>query len=95
MALHTNRTDMWLAWVGFNLSHSLGIIAFAAFVILIGMNRVSFAQHAPVCVPLSLLVSAAYLRLAAKYWFRAPMVGCALSVGCFLASWVVTALAGS
>jgi hypothetical protein len=91
----TKRTDMWLSWVGFNLSHSLGIIAFGTFVIVIGMNSVSFAQHEAAAVPLSLLVSALYLCLAAKYWFRTPIIGCALSVGCFITSWAVMILAGS
>ena len=25
----TRRTDMWRAWVGFNLSHGLGVVVFA------------------------------------------------------------------
>src|SRR5712692_6945270 len=50
--LLTKRTDMWLAWVGFNLSHSLGILLFAAFVLVIGRNDVSFAEQARLCVPL-------------------------------------------
>ena len=88
----TKRTNMWLAWVGFNLSHSLGAVAFGAFVLVIGMNRVAFAQQATVAVPLALLVSAAYLCLAVKYWFRIPIVGCVLSVGCFLTSWALRGL---
>jgi hypothetical protein len=91
----TKRTNMWLAWVGFNLSHSLGAVVFAAFIFIIGMNRVSFTQHATVAIPLSVLVSAAYLCLAAKYWFRTPIVGFALSVGCFLTSWALRGLAGA
>ena len=89
----TKRTDMWLSWVGFNLSHSLGILAFGAFVCVIGMSSVTFAQLATVCVPLSVLVSASYLCLAIKYWFRTPIIGCALSVGCSVTSWALMALA--
>jgi len=89
----TKRTDMWLSWVGFNLSHSLGILAFSAFVLVIGMSSLSFAQHAAFCVPLSVIVSASYLRLAVRYWFRTPIIGCALSVGCFATSWALMALA--
>lgn len=89
----TKRTDMWRAWVGFNLSHSLGATAFGAFVLVIGMDSVVFAQHAAVGVPLSLLVSASYLCLAIKYWFRTPIIACALSFGCFVTSWGLMALA--
>lgn len=30
--LLTRRTNVWLAWVGFNLSHSLGAVLFGAVV---------------------------------------------------------------
>lgn len=89
----TKRTDMWLSWVGFNLSHSVGILAFGAFVLVIGASSVGFAQRAAVCVPLSVLVSVSYLCLAVKFWFRTPIIGCALSVGCFVTSWALMALA--
>jgi hypothetical protein len=90
--LITKRTDMWLCWVGFNLSHSLGLVLLAAFVLVLGRSGVSFAQQARVCVPLAAIVSASYVCLAVKYWFRIPLIGCALSAGCFVASWVSMAL---
>jgi hypothetical protein len=34
-------------------------------------------------------VSSVYLALAVKYWFRTPIVGCALSTTLFLASCVL------
>jgi hypothetical protein len=85
----TKRTDMWRCWVGFNLSHSLGLLLFAAFVLVIGRSGVSFAQQARVLVPLTVIVSASYLCLAMTYWFRTPIIGCVLSVGCFVASWIL------
>ena len=88
----TKRTDMWLAWVGFNLSHSLGLLLFASFVAIIGRSPASFGQQAAACVPLAALTSAAYFCLAARYWFRTPIIGCALSVALFLASWALLIL---
>jgi hypothetical protein len=38
------------------------------------------------------IVSASYLCLAVRYWFRTPIIGCALSVGCFVTSWALMAL---
>ena len=84
----TRRTDMWLAWVGFNLSHSLGVVVFGAFVVMLGWNPVSFAQQASTVVPFACVVAAMYLFLAARYWFRVPIMGCAISTGCFMASWL-------
>ena len=87
--LLTRRTDLWRLWVGFNLSHSLGAVAFAAFVLAIGLTPGGFAALSAVCVPLSALVAAAYLGVGIRYWFRTPIVGCAVSLTCFLAAWLL------
>src|SRR2546426_2324741 len=31
----TNRTDMWRAWLGFNISHGLGVFLFGALCLLL------------------------------------------------------------
>ena len=90
----TSRTDMWRAWVGFNLSHSLGALAFGAFVLIVGRSAGSYGEQAGLVVPFASCVSMAYLGLAARYWFRIPILGCALSLGSFLASWALLALGG-
>jgi hypothetical protein len=92
--LLTRRTSLWLAWVGFNLSHSLGAVLFGAVVVLIGRSRASFEAQAGVFLPLSVLVSAIYLVLGLRYWFRTPIIGIALASVCFLASWLVLVRAG-
>ena len=51
--LLTRRTSLWLAWVGFNLSHGLGAILFGVVVLLIGRSRVSFEAQASVFLPLA------------------------------------------
>jgi hypothetical protein len=90
----TRRTTLWLAWVGFNLSHSLGAILFGAVVVLIGRSSASFEAQATVFLPLAVLVSATYLVLGVRYWFRTPIIGIALASVCFVVSWVLFAKAG-
>jgi len=92
--LLTRRTTLWLAWVGFNLSHSLGAILFGAVVVLIGRSSASFEAQAGVFLPLTVLVSATYLVLALRYWFRTPIIGISLASVCFSVSWVLFARAG-
>jgi hypothetical protein len=87
--LLTRRTDMWLAWIGFNLSHSLGAITFALFVLVVGRSAESFAGQASLCVPLAAAVAAIYVAIGMKYWFRTPIAGCALSLVCFAMSWAL------
>jgi len=84
----TRRTDMWRAWVGFNFSHSLGALVFAAFVFVTGRSASVFATEAHVGVPLAVIVSVVYLALARRYWFRTPVHGCLLAAFLFLAAWI-------
>src|SRR4029453_7803760 len=82
----TRRTDMWRAWVGFNFSHSLGAIVFAAFVFVTGRSAAVFAAEAALGIPFPFLVAALFLALARLYWFRTPFIGCLLAAALFLAS---------
>lgn len=92
--LLTRRTSVWLAWVGFNFSHSLGAVLFGAVVVLIGRNPATFAAQAGVFLPLAVAVSALYLLIGARYWFRTPIIGIAWSAACFAASWTLFLLRG-
>jgi hypothetical protein len=92
--LLTRRTTVWLAWVGFNMSHSLGAILFGVVVVLIGRSSASFEAQANVFLPLAVLVSAIYLVLAVRYWFRTPIIGISLATVCFLVAWLLFARAG-
>jgi hypothetical protein len=92
--LLTRRTNMWLAWVGFNLSHSLGAVLFGVVVVLIGRSQAAFEAQAALFLPLAILVSGTYLVLGIRYWFRTPIVGIALSGLCFVASWALFLTAG-
>ena len=89
--LLTRRTDMWEAWVGFNLSHSLGAAFFGVVVLLVGRSPAAFASAAALFVPLALLVSLAYLVLGVRYWFRTPIAGILVSVLLFSVSWLLLA----
>ena len=87
LRLSGGRTDMWRAWVGFNFSHSLGVLMVAALAVWAG----SRANALPVgIVPALTLIGCVYLVLALVYWFRAPAIGVAIGTGCFAAAWVLS-----
>src|SRR5215510_1675157 len=66
--LLTRRTNLWLAWVGFNLSHSLGAILFGVVVLLVGRSSIAFGANGSIFVPLAIMVSGMYLAIGARYW---------------------------
>jgi hypothetical protein len=92
--LLTRRTTLWLAWVGFNLSHSLGAVLFGSVMMLIARSPSFFQAQGSVFLPLAVLVSATYLVLGLRYWFRTPIIGISLSSTSFIASWALFAWAG-
>jgi hypothetical protein len=83
----TSATDIWRAWVGFNISHSAGAIIFALFVLIIGRSAESFNAQAMLVLPLSVVIAASYLWMAVRFWFRIPVIGVAVSLVAFTASW--------
>lgn len=92
--LLTRRTNMWLTWVGFNLSHSLGAVLFGVVVLLIGRSPASFRAEAGVFLPLAVGVSGLYFAIGLRYWFRTPILGIALSATCFVVSWALFVVGG-
>jgi len=83
--LSGGATDMWRAWIGFNFSHSLGVLLFAALAIWAGVR----IRMLPVgIVAVLTLIGSFDLALALRYWFRAPAIGIAIGTSCFAAAWV-------
>jgi hypothetical protein len=80
-------TTMWQAWVGFNFSHSLGIVLFGALSIATGVIIDTMAV--PGLMLLSLVaVGLIYVLIGALYWFRIPITGAALGTTCLLFAWL-------
>ena len=74
---------MWRAWVGFNASHSLGAMLFAAFYGYLAIFELNFLLSSPFLVALSLLALISYLALARCYWFKVPFIGISISATLF------------
>ena len=82
----TRETTVWRAWIGFNASHSLGAIVFAAFVAGLAWARMDVVRAQPAFAWLAAGNALAWLALARAYWFRIPFAGLALASACFLAA---------
>src|SRR5215472_7515298 len=81
LRLSRGGTDMWRAWIGFNFSHSLGVLLWAGF-------RINTLPAGIIAV--LTLVGCIYMVLALLYWFRIPAIGVAIGTSCFAAAWVLS-----
>ncbi len=87
LRLSGGGTDMWRAWIGFNFSHSLGLLLLAAIAIWAGTQM----SAVPVALVAALtLTGCIYLSLALLYWFRIRAIGVAMGTSCFVAAWVLS-----
>ncbi|HEY3053953.1 MAG TPA: hypothetical protein VGK04_11265 [Thermoanaerobaculia bacterium] len=74
----SHRVNTWNAWIGFNLSHSLGAVVFGVVCITAAMPAWILA-----------IIAAIYEVLAIQFWFRAPAIaigvaGVCLLIACFV-----------
>ena len=88
LRLSGGRTDMWRAWVGFNFSHSLGVLMVAGLAFWAGSRFNTLPVG--VIIPVLTLVGCLYLVLALLYWFRIPAIGVAIGTSCFAAAWILS-----
>jgi hypothetical protein len=87
LRLSGGGTDMWRAWIGFNFSHSLGVVFLAVLAIWTGTRM----KVVPVALVVTLtLTGCIYLALALLYWFRIPAIGVAVGTICFAAALVLS-----
>ena len=87
LRLSGGRTDLWRAWVGFNFSHSLGVLLVGALGVWAGCRIKTLPVG--IMIPVLTLIGCAYLVLALLYWFRSPATGVATGTACFAAAWIV------
>ena len=87
--LTRGATTMWQGWVGFNFSHSLGALIFGAVCLLVAASpgALPIPQW---LLPALALLSAFYLLLALRYWFRIPVLGTGVATGCLAAAWLLS-----
>jgi hypothetical protein len=82
----TRRTSMWNAWVGFNVSHSLGAIVFGLFYIVLALENYAYLRSSIALNVLLVAVPLIFLALAVRYWFYAPRNGILVALALVVAS---------
>jgi hypothetical protein len=88
VSLSRGRTNMWDAWLGFNLSHGLGAFIFGLICVGGGVFARKLALP-KVTLLIPVLVGAIYFLLAIRFWFRVPAVGIAIGTGFLFLAWML------
>ena len=81
--------NLWRAWLGFNLTHSLGLIVFGAAFLHVGIFEPQLFASSLLIQAVAVAVSAAYLVVSLRFFFSGPVIGSAIGLACFLAAAVL------
>jgi hypothetical protein len=78
------QTTIWKAWVGFNLSHSLGLVIFGALLAALAEDDFTFVARSGFVKTASVVVSVLYFWMAVRFWFWVPAAVSAAGAACFV-----------
>lgn len=87
----TRKTSVWKAWIGFNASHSIGVLFFALINIAVALENFELFQSSNYLLVLDNVMVLFYLFLAKKYWFIRPLVGIFITFICFATATILIA----
>lgn len=88
----TSETSMWKAWMGFNVSHSLGAILFGCVYGYLSMDHPLFLFDSPFLLMLGFAVLLVYFWLGRVYWFSRPFFGILVATALYLTGLVTGVL---
>jgi len=69
----TNETTMWKAWIGFNATHSLGLLLFGAIYGYLALAQRQLLFRSGFLVVTGFMMLAAYAYLCRRYFFSDPL----------------------
>jgi hypothetical protein len=82
----TNETTMWRCWVGFNASHSMGLILFGLVFGFLGLAHSQLLFQSPFLLVVGLAMLVGFVLLSKAYFFSVPLMGISISLACYVAS---------
>jgi hypothetical protein len=82
----TKETTMWRCWVGFNASHSMGLILFGLVFGFLALAHGQLLFQSPLLLVVGLAMLGGLVVLSKVYWFSAPFTGTSIALACYVAS---------
>jgi len=89
----TKETTIWRCWVGFNASHSMGLILFGLVFGFLALAHGQLLFHSPFLLVIGLAMLVGFVVLCKVYFFSVPLTGISIALACYVASIVLSRLA--
>ena len=81
----TQQTTMWRCWVGFNASHSMGLILFGLVFGYLALAHGKLLFQSPFLLVVGLAMLGGLVVLCKAYFFSSPLIGVSISLACYIA----------
>lgn len=82
--------NLWKAWMGFNLTHSLSLILFGSPFLYVGILKPDVFASSLAIQAVSIFVSAIYVILSYNFFFSTPTIASIIGLVCFIAAVVLS-----
>ena len=82
----TKETTMWRCWVGFNASHSMGLILFGLVFGYLALAHGQLLFRSPFLLVVGLAMVVGMVVLCKVYFFSWRLTGVSISLACYVAS---------
>lgn len=86
----TKETTMWRCWIGFNASHSMGLILFGLVFGFLVLAHGQLLFRSPFLLAIGLAMLAGYVVLCKVSFFSVPLTGVSISLVCYVTSIVLS-----
>jgi len=86
----TKETTMWRCWIGFNATHSMGLILFGLVFGFLALAHGQLLFRSPFLLAVGLAMLGGYVVLCKVSFFSAPLIGVSISLVCYLTSIVLS-----
>jgi hypothetical protein len=82
--------SMWRAWLGFNVSHGLGVLTVGLLFLLVATHDFGLVERIDALRPLAIAFCATYLVLSLRFWFWGPALITGAATTCFTVAAVLS-----
>jgi hypothetical protein len=86
----TNETTIWQCWVGFNASHSMGLILFGLVFGYLALVRGQTLFQSTFLLAVGLAMLCGLAVLCRLYFFSAPLTGVGFALACYVVSIILS-----